>query len=253
MPKHQSSFRKGNSTETLLLWLVYDIYNAVDAGRVTLLDVGVAFDTVDHTSTHPTACRPVTWLDTLLPWTFLEWRNMRVEIGSDMSAWVCFQMMRRFTRPATYLTHSVTFWGFWRWLLAFNPGCVLQSVWLNSGKTQFVWFRPQDRLSDIHKTVILTSFRNWALLHVVRNLSDLLDEGKTMSDYVNSLCSSCLYELRQIRVIQRDLSHDAVVTLVHSYILTRLDYCYSVLVGLQHFHIHQFQSILNSTAWVWPT
>src|SRR6218665_1590521 len=51
LPVCQSGFRKGHSTETLLLRLLSDIYGAVDRSRLTLLalfDVSAAFDTVDH-------------------------------------------------------------------------------------------------------------------------------------------------------------------------------------------------------------
>src|SRR6218665_3123903 len=51
LPVCQSGFRKGHSTETLLLRLLSDIYGAVDRSWLTLLalfDVSTAFDTVDH-------------------------------------------------------------------------------------------------------------------------------------------------------------------------------------------------------------
>ena len=52
IPAIQSGcFRKGHSTETLLLRLLSDIYGAIDHSQLTLLalfDVSVAFDTVDH-------------------------------------------------------------------------------------------------------------------------------------------------------------------------------------------------------------
>ncbi|PGH37691.1 MAG: hypothetical protein CRN43_19655, partial [Candidatus Nephrothrix sp. EaCA] len=51
LPIYQSGFRKGHSTETLLVRLLSDIYGAIDKSEVTLLalfDVSAAFDTVDH-------------------------------------------------------------------------------------------------------------------------------------------------------------------------------------------------------------
>src|SRR5688572_25129091 len=51
LPTFQSGFRKGHSTETLLVRLLSDIYGAIDRSQVTLLallDVSAAFDTVDH-------------------------------------------------------------------------------------------------------------------------------------------------------------------------------------------------------------
>src|SRR6218665_1515990 len=51
LPPCQSGFRKGHSTESLLLRLLSDIYGAIDRSEVTLLalfDVSAAFDSVDH-------------------------------------------------------------------------------------------------------------------------------------------------------------------------------------------------------------
>src|SRR5688572_24002721 len=51
LPTFQSGFRKGHSTETLLVRLLSDIYGAIDRSQVILLAlfaVSTAFDTVDH-------------------------------------------------------------------------------------------------------------------------------------------------------------------------------------------------------------
>ena len=51
IPSSQSGFRKGHSTESLLLRLLSDIYGAIDKSQLTLLalfDVSAAFDSVDH-------------------------------------------------------------------------------------------------------------------------------------------------------------------------------------------------------------
>ena len=49
---YQSEYRKFHSTETALLKIHNEILSSMDAGRVTaltLLDLSVAFDTIDHT------------------------------------------------------------------------------------------------------------------------------------------------------------------------------------------------------------
>ena len=51
MPKHQSAYRRGHSTETALLKVTSDALLAADQGMLTLLgmlDLSTAFDCVDH-------------------------------------------------------------------------------------------------------------------------------------------------------------------------------------------------------------
>ena len=53
MPPLQSAYRRHHSTETALMKVLSDIYDAVDSRKVTLLgllDLSAAFDTVDHPS-----------------------------------------------------------------------------------------------------------------------------------------------------------------------------------------------------------
>jgi len=52
LPSVQSAYRSGHSTETAVLKVASDIWDAMDEGKVTLLgllDLSAAFDTVDHT------------------------------------------------------------------------------------------------------------------------------------------------------------------------------------------------------------
>ena len=65
----------------------------------------------------------------------------------------------------------------------------------------------------------------------------LLDGGLTMADLVSHISRTSFYELRQIRVIRRTLSLNAAAELIHSFVLTRLDYCNGVLLGLPEFRI----------------
>src|SRR6218665_330478 len=92
IPKYQSGFRRGHSTETLLLRLLSDCYGAIDGGRVTLLalfDVSVAFDTVDHqilikrlSVSFGLSGLPLDWIT-----TFLAGRSRCVVFGTSRSPW----------------------------------------------------------------------------------------------------------------------------------------------------------------------
>src|SRR6218665_311835 len=58
----------------------------------------------------------------------------------------------------------------------------------------------------------------------------------------------CYYELRQLRVVMRSLSHDAAVVLVHAFVTSRIDHSCSVLVGLPLGLIGRLDRVLRSAA-----
>ncbi|PGH37209.1 MAG: hypothetical protein CRN43_22520, partial [Candidatus Nephrothrix sp. EaCA] len=92
LPKYQSGFRRGHSTETLLLRLLSDCYGAIDGRRVTLLalfDVSAAFDTVDHqilinrlSVSFGLSGLPLDWIT-----SFLAGRSSCVVLGTSRSPW----------------------------------------------------------------------------------------------------------------------------------------------------------------------
>ena len=49
-------------------------------------------------------------------------------------------------------------------------------------------------------------------------------------------------------MIRRMLSLSAATVLVHYFVLTRLDYCNEVLLGLPEFRLHQLQLVQNVAA-----
>ena len=93
LPTMQSGFRKGHSTETLLLRLLSDIYGAIDRSQLTLLalfDVSAAFDTVDHEILLKRLKISFGVSGTFLCWleSFLHERSLCVVRGSTRSPWV---------------------------------------------------------------------------------------------------------------------------------------------------------------------
>src|SRR6218665_1500110 len=93
LPIYQSGFRKGHSTETLLVRLLSDIYGAIDKSEVTLLalfDVSAAFDTVDHQILLQRLSISFGLSGNILGWliSFLQDRSFMVAHGSSRSRWV---------------------------------------------------------------------------------------------------------------------------------------------------------------------
>ena len=85
-------------------------------------------------------------------------------------------------------------------------------------------------------------------MSTVRDLGVLIDSRLTMADQVTAICWSAYYQLRQLRCVVQSLTSEAAMTLVHSFVSTRLDYCNSVLYGIADNQLQRLQSVQNAAA-----
>ena len=82
----------------------------------------------------------------------------------------------------------------------------------------------------------------------VRNLGVTLGSTLSLHQHVMNVCRVAHLELRRINSIRNLLSIDAVKTLVCSLVLSRFDYCNSLLVGLPQYLIKRLQGVQNAAA-----
>ena len=57
----------------------------------------------------------------------------------------------------------------------------------------------------------------------------------SMNDHVDSLAQPCNYQLRRIKSFRRSLHTTTVIALVYLFIISRVDYCNSILTGVSNF------------------
>ena len=65
---------------------------------------------------------------------------------------------------------------------------------------------------------------------------------------VSRTCQICYLELRRINSIRHYLSQNALKTLISAFILSRIDYCNSLLAGCPKQLIHTLQKVQNNAA-----
>ena len=70
----------------------------------------------------------------------------------------------------------------------------------------------------------------------------------SMDAHLTRLGSSCFGVLRQIRCIRRSLPREALLTLVTSFITSKIDNCNVALAGLPQRDLDRIQSVLNAAA-----
>ena len=82
----------------------------------------------------------------------------------------------------------------------------------------------------------------------VRSLGVTLDQSLTFQQHISSVCRATYLELRKISSIRHLLTTDATKTLVCAFVLSRIDYCNSLLAGLPKYQLDRLQKIQNNAA-----
>ena len=123
---------------------------------------------------------------------------------------------------------------------------------LNLDKTKYLWFGTRQQLGK-RDTVALSNMSAAMVSDTVtRNLGLLLDQELSMGDHITKLSQVCFFHLRRIRVVRHSLTRNALLTLVHAFVCSRLDFCNSAMFGVHSYLLDRLQSILNAAASTHP-
>ena len=121
---------------------------------------------------------------------------------------------------------------------------------MNDDKTEFMAIATSSKLSQVIPNVACMSISgcDMPFSQSVRNLAFYLDETLSMDAHIKYLCHILFRKLRRTGKIHSLLSTDAANKLVVSLILSRLDYCNSLLAGLTDNKLNKLQRIQNHAA-----
>ena len=119
---------------------------------------------------------------------------------------------------------------------------------LNSDKTQFilVWIRQQ--LAKITCASINLDSSDITQSTQVTCLGVIIDSELKIDMQIWRVSSRCFNYLRQLQTVRRALTVETITTLVHTFIISHVDYCNSVLYGASAVHLHSLQSVLMLNA-----
>ena len=122
------------------------------------------------------------------------------------------------------------------------------SLLLNSDKSEFMWCSSRKRRHVVPSDPIRVGSSFVTPSSCVRCLGVCLDSELSFTVHVSKTVSACFSRLRQVRSLRRSLPQYLLCTLITSLVITRLEYCISVLNGIPTQQINRLQSILNSSA-----
>jgi len=114
---------------------------------------------------------------------------------------------------------------------------------------QLIWFDRRSRVVDnATKHLNLDPQCSIPPSDVVRGLGVLLDCKLNMTQHVSSTARICFFHLRRIRQVRRCLNETCRRILVQALVISRLDYCNSVLSGLPSSTLQPLSSVLHTAA-----
>ena len=121
---------------------------------------------------------------------------------------------------------------------------------LNDDKTETMLIRNPRGNPDIGDTCIQLDINGHKIIPStkVKNLGVMLDNDMSMSSYVSALCKGVYFKLRQIGSVRQCLTSDVAKTLVSSMIMSKIDYCNSLLAGVSVDKIKKLQIAQNNAA-----
>ena len=112
---------------------------------------------------------------------------------------------------------------------------------INEYKMEFLLVSTPQQLDKLDLCSITVGTNRISPSPCVRNLGSWFDSNLSMTDHINKACNAAFYHLHNLRRIKKYLSRDSLITLVHAFITSRLDYCNGLLSGLPKAQITKLQ------------
>ena len=119
---------------------------------------------------------------------------------------------------------------------------------LNGSKTEFIQFGTKSQLSKLSSHEINIGNDTIKASSHVRNLGATLDAHLKMDIQIRNILQKCYTNLRRIRAIRPYLTLNATKALVQALVMSHLDYCNSLLVGISGELLNKLQAVQNAAA-----
>jgi len=116
---------------------------------------------------------------------------------------------------------------------------------LNEDKTELIIIQ-KDRETLIDSICLLDC--NINATKSAKNLGVIFDSNLTMELQINAVTKKAFSEIRNISRIRKYLNQDATQRLVQAYVVSKVDYCNSLLVGVAKKHLNKLTRVQHVAA-----
>ena len=119
---------------------------------------------------------------------------------------------------------------------------------LNDGKTEAILMGSARTLKGVDRSAMTIADSKICFSNKVKNLGIFIDHDLSSSSHVNNLIRSMYLELRRIAKIRHLINIECAALLVTSLVLSKLDYCNSLLTGFSLEKAKKLQTVQNNAA-----
>ena len=120
---------------------------------------------------------------------------------------------------------------------------------LNDGKIEIIVIRENLRNVPVANFGEMSFGDTQLVTHEsAKNLGVVLDSSLSFKSHVDSIVKTCNFHIRNLYMIEDFVNRKNLVTLVHSLIISKVDYCNSLFIGLPNVILKKVQSVLNGAA-----
>jgi len=116
---------------------------------------------------------------------------------------------------------------------------------LNDDKTELVLIGHPKRLAKIHDFQLLVFSNKVTPSNCARNLGVYFDSSLSIKPFIQKTASAATFHICSLIAIRDHLSRDLVCRLCASLVISRLDYCNTVLTGYQKCSLRPLPLALN--------
>ena len=119
---------------------------------------------------------------------------------------------------------------------------------LNSSKTEVILVGTPHQIQSSSITSITFSRQVIPLATSVPNFGVIFDPHLTFEAHIKRPCKKSFHQLRNIAKLRPSLPFSDAKKLIHTFVSSRLDYCYALLIGTPSKSIQRLQYVQNSAA-----
>ena len=284
IPKFQSAYRELHSTETALCRIYNDLVENCCLGQTSLLillDLSAAFDTIDHDMfIQDLIDFGVSGSAISVIKSYLIGRSQCISIDaaiSDFSELEYGVPQGSILGPILFTiyvsglsnllkSHGVDFHLYADDTQIYIPVSNINNtkndvtallsdikIWmnkrklkLNEGKTEIILLKGSMR-KDITPSFGNLTFGDTDLIPCssVRNIGVHFDSNLSFDKHINTVVKECNFQIRNLYLIRKFLTRDNLMSLVHAFILCKIDYCNSLFIGLPKKQLKKLQKVQN--------